>query len=199
MNKQHFSVVAVSLWSRNPGEPGREGAPASSHDPSTVHPAGPAPDSPFRTEEHGCHALREAAAADGTGSAAAGAGRPCFVSGMFFFTGEGSVEAQKGVPWGHTQPVQAEAWGRWGRGLRGPAQSPPLVYEGRVRSCQKENHFKGWLFCFLPCPTFFRVCISGGQGVAGAGRLWVLGPPWPMPTPPLPALPSARLLSSSSS
>lgn len=81
MNKRKFSALVVSLWSRDAGEPGREGAPASGHDPSTVHPAGPAPDRPLGAEEHGCHALREAAAADGAGTAAAGAGRPRVVSG----------------------------------------------------------------------------------------------------------------------
>ncbi|KAM9594807.1 transcription factor SOX-13 isoform 14-T16 [Morphnus guianensis] len=61
--------------SRNPGEPGREGAPVTCHDQPAVHAAGPAPDGPLGAEEHGRDALREAAAADGAGAAAARADR----------------------------------------------------------------------------------------------------------------------------
>ena len=57
MNKQKSSMVLASVWSRDPGEPGREGAAAAGHDPSAVHPAGPAPDGPLGAEEHGRYAL----------------------------------------------------------------------------------------------------------------------------------------------
>ena len=77
MDRQKLSTVVVSLWSRDQGEPGREGAAASSHDPPAVRSAGPAPDCALGAEEHGCDAPGEAAAADGAGPAAAGAGGPC--------------------------------------------------------------------------------------------------------------------------
>ena len=77
MNRQKLSTMALSLWSRDQGEPGGEGAAASGHDPPAVRPAGPAPDSALRAEEHGRDAPGEAAAADGAGPAAAGAGGPC--------------------------------------------------------------------------------------------------------------------------
>lgn len=47
----------ASSLCRNPGEPGRERAPAARHDQPAVHAAGSAPDSPLRAEEHGCNAL----------------------------------------------------------------------------------------------------------------------------------------------
>ena len=65
MNGQKLSTAALSLWSRDQGEPGGEGAAASGHDPPAVRPAGPAPDSALGAEEHGRDAPGEAAAADG--------------------------------------------------------------------------------------------------------------------------------------
>ena len=162
MNRQKLSTVAVSLWSRDQGEPGREGAAASGHDPPAVRSAGPAPDCALGAEEHGRDAPGKAAAADGAGPAAAGAGGPCSLG----WAPSGTAGSMVGpAPWGgHLQApwgvwgallsragtvgsvgqawlAQAEATGGWGGGHRKGLSFPPL---GVHQSLQEDQGGGCW-------------------------------------------------------
>lgn len=195
--KQHFSPVVVSSWSRDPGEPGREGAPAPGHDPPAVHAAGPAPDGALRAEEHGRHAVREAAAADGAGPAAAGAGRSWVVSG-WLAGGGGGYQGLEGSTLGATLASAARGWGQesprspraalWtspvgARGAEGagralcegswllPAPPPAVASEGGVSSWRGGRPVKG-AACRLPCPGHGTCGVAGRRAGADGPLLF---------------------------